>query len=169
MGSNSLLCVMLRQCVPPCQRPSPDQRQTRHDSAPTTAPAGSGQGRIWVPGHEAVRRAVVNEGVISQPLHGPAPGPGVPERGPRWQQVRVFLVELVFEAAEGALALDRTGQPAPGTFIGYPIGEVGHVLVPDPRRQRVDDYQVRLVEVDRRLAVDAGIGRPERDLSRARG
>jgi hypothetical protein len=77
-------------------------------------------------------------------------------------------VELVFEAAEGSLAPDRTCQPAPGTFIGYPVGEVGHVLVPDPGRQRVDDDQVQLVEVDRRLAVDAGVGRPERDLSRVR-
>jgi hypothetical protein len=92
-----------------------------------TASTSSRQGGIWVPGQEAIRRAVVNEGVISQPLHGPAPGPGIPERMPRWQQVRMFLVELVFEAAEGSLALDRTCQPAPGTFIGYPIGEVGHV------------------------------------------
>jgi len=43
----------------------------RH-SAPTTASAGSGQGGIWVPGQEPVRRAVVNEGFISQPLQGPA-------------------------------------------------------------------------------------------------
>jgi hypothetical protein len=78
----------------------------------------------------------------------------------------MLLVELVFEAAEGSLAPDRTCQPAPGTFICYPIGEVGHVLVPDPGRQRVDDDQVQLVEVDRRLAVDAGVSCPERDLSR---
>jgi hypothetical protein len=80
----------------------------------------------------------------------------------------MLLVELVFEPAEGSLAPDRTCQPAPGTFIGYPIGEVGHVLVPDPGRQRVDDDQVQLVQADRRLAVDAGVGRPERDLSRVR-
>ena len=141
---------------------------TRHDSAPVTASAASGQGGIWVPGQEAVRIAVVNEGVISQPLHGPSPGPGVPERVSRWQQVWVLPVELVFEPAEGSLALDRPCQPAPGPFVGYPIGEVGHVLVPDPGRQRADDDQVQLVEVDRRLAVDAGVGRPERDLSGVR-
>src|SRR5579859_7058426 len=106
-----------------------DGHRQRHDRAPVTASTGSGQGGIWVPGQEAIRRAAVNEGVISQPLHGPAPGPGVPERVPHWQQVRVLLVELVFEPAEGPLALDRTGQPAPGTFIGYPLGEVGHVLI----------------------------------------
>src|SRR5262249_42479227 len=44
-------------------------------SAPVTASTGSRQGGIWVPGQEAIRRAVVNEGVISQPLHGPASGP----------------------------------------------------------------------------------------------
>jgi hypothetical protein len=106
-------------------------RKSRH-SAPVRASPGSGQGGIWVPGQEAVRRVVVNEGVVSQPLDGPAPGPGVPERVPRWQQARMLLVELAFEAAEGSLAPDRMCQPAPGTFIGDPIGEVGHVLVPDP-------------------------------------
>ena len=54
----------------------------------------------------------------------------------------MFLVELIFEPAEGSLALDRTCQPVPGAFIGYPVGEVGHVLVPDPGRQRLDDDQV---------------------------
>ena len=44
----------------------------RPDSAPTTASAGSGQGETWVPGQEPVRRAVVNEGFVSQPLYGPA-------------------------------------------------------------------------------------------------
>ena len=58
----------------------------------------------------------------------------------------MLLVELVFEPAEGSLALDRTCQPAPGTFIGYPIGEVGHVLVPDPGRQRINHNQVQFVE-----------------------
>jgi len=67
---------------------------------------------------------------------------GVPEDIPGRQQVWVFLMEFVFEPAEGTLALDRAGQPAPGVFIGYPISEVGHVLVPDPGRQRVDDDKI---------------------------
>jgi hypothetical protein len=58
----------------------------------SAASTGSGQGGIWVPGQEAIRRAVVNEGVISQPLHGPAPGPGVPERVPRLAAGPVLLV-----------------------------------------------------------------------------
>jgi hypothetical protein len=114
-----------------------------------------------VPGQEAIRGAVVNQGILSQPLHGPAPGPGAPKGIPRRQKIRMLLVELVSEPAEGSLALDRTCQPAPGTFIGYPIGEVGHVLVPDLGRQRVDDDQVQFVEVGRLLAVDAGVGCPE--------
>ena len=44
----------------------------RPDSAPTTASAGSGQGGIWVPGQEPVRRAVVNDGLYQPALHGPA-------------------------------------------------------------------------------------------------
>jgi hypothetical protein len=80
----------------------------------------------------------------------------------------MLFVELVFEPAERSLALDSAGQPAPGAFLGYSVGEVGHVLVPDPGRQRIDDDQVQLIEVDRRLSVDAGVGRPEGDLSRVR-
>jgi hypothetical protein len=87
-----------------------------------------------VAGKETVRGAVVDERVVSQPLRGPAPGPGVPELIPRWQQVPALLVEFIFEPAEGSLALDSPCQSAPGAFIGYPVGEVGHVLVPDPRR-----------------------------------
>jgi hypothetical protein len=74
-------------------------------------------------------------------------------------------VELALEAAKGAFALDGPCQPAPGAFIGDGFGEVGHVLIPDPGWQWIDTDQVQLVEVDRCLAVDAGVGCPERDLS----
>ena len=67
-----------------------------------------------MPVKEAIRSVVINEGVISQPLHGSAPGPGVPEGIPGGQQVGMLLVELVFEPAEGSLALDSARQPAPG-------------------------------------------------------
>jgi hypothetical protein len=136
-------------------------RRSRHSQ-------GSGQGGIWVPVEKAIRRVVIDERVISEPLHGTAPGPGIPERVPHWQQARILLVWLVFEPAEGSLALDSTCQPALGALIGYSVCEVGHVLVPDPRRQRINHDQVQLIEVDRRLPVDAGVGRPERDLSRVR-
>jgi YD repeat-containing protein len=63
----------------------------------------------------------------------------------------MFFVEFVFEPAEGSLALDSLCQPAPGALIGDSVGEVGHVLVPDPGRQRLDDDQVQFIEVDWRL------------------
>jgi hypothetical protein len=66
-------------------------------------------------------------------------------------------------------SLNRRKAPLPwiarASLIGCSVGEVGHVLVPDPGRQRVNDDQVQIVEVDRRLPVDAGIGRPERNIS----
>src|SRR5258708_3018104 len=79
-------------------------------------------------------------------------------------------MEFVFEAAEGSLALDGPGEPLPGLPAGDRLGEVGHVLVPDPGRQRVDGSEVRseFVEVDQIVAVDSGVGRPERDVSAAR-
>jgi hypothetical protein len=87
---------------------------------------------------------------------------------PHWQQARILLVEFAFDAAEGTPAPDRPGQPAPGTFTGDPVGETGHVLVPDPTRQRADDSQVQLAEVDGSPVIEAGAGRPECHLARAR-
>jgi len=60
-------------------------RRSRHSQ-------GSGQGGIWVPVKKATRRVVINERVISEPLHGTAPGAGIPEGVPHWQQVRTLLV-----------------------------------------------------------------------------
>jgi hypothetical protein len=80
----------------------------------------------------------------------------------------MFCVEFVFEPAEGSLALDSPCQPAPGALIGDSAGEVDHVLVPDPGRQRLDDDQVQFIEVDGCLPVDASVSRPEHDLSRVR-
>src|SRR6266496_670659 len=134
-------------------------------AVPPPAPEGtSGQVWIWVAGQEPAACLIVDERVVGEPLDGAAPGAGIAEGVPRRQQVRMLLVELVFEPAEGSLALDGPCQPAPGLFIGNRLGEVRHVLVPDPGRQRVDADQVQVVEVDRRLTVDAGIGRPEHDL-----
>jgi hypothetical protein len=57
----------------------------------------------------------------------------------------MFFAEFVFEPAEGSLVLDRPGQPAPGALISDSADEVGHVLEPDPGRQRIDDDQVHSV------------------------
>jgi hypothetical protein len=42
------------------------------------------------------------------------PGADSAERVPRWQRVRILIVELVPEAAKGAFALDGPCQSAPG-------------------------------------------------------
>ena len=117
---------------------------------------------------EAIRSIGINERVIGQPLHSAPPGAGDPECLPGRQQVRVLLVELIFKPAKGSLALNSPCQPEPGTLIRDPVGEVSHILIPDPRRQRIDDNQVQIIKIDRRLPINAGTGRPEHDLSRAR-
>jgi hypothetical protein len=116
-------------------------------------------------GHEAAGAVIIDQRIVGEPSDGATLGAGIAERVPRRQQVRILSVQLIFEAAESALALDGPREPASGPFIGDGFGEVGHVLVPDPSGQRVDADQIQLIEVDRRLAVDAGVGRPERDLS----
>jgi hypothetical protein len=91
-----------------------------------------------VAGQELGSCLIADERVIGQPLDGTAPGADIAERVPRRQQVRILLVEFVFEPAEGSLALDGPCQPAPGAFIGNCFGEVGHVLVPDTGRQWIE-------------------------------
>src|SRR5450755_5046704 len=121
----------------------------------------SGQVGVWMTGQEAAGSIVIDKRSAGQPLDGPSLGAHIAERVPRWQQVRILLVQFVLEAAEGAFALEGPCQPAPSTFIGKSSGEVGHVLVPDPGWQWIDADQVQVVEIDGCLAVDAGAGRPE--------
>ena len=73
------------------------------------ASRGSGQIRVRMVGQEAAGSVVIDERVVGQPLDRPALGAGIAERVPRWQQIRILLVEFVLEAAEGAFALDGPG------------------------------------------------------------
>jgi hypothetical protein len=70
-----------------------------------------------------------------------------------------------FEPAEGALALASPRQSPPGSLVADLISDVGHVLVPDVGRQRIEADQVQLVQVYWCLAVDSGVGCPEDDFS----
>lgn len=56
----------------------------------------------------------------------------------------------------------------PARSLVIPISKVGHALVPDPGRQRINDDQVQLIQIDRRLPVDATVSRPQRNLSGVR-
>jgi hypothetical protein len=51
---------------------------------------------------------------MSELSDGLAPGADIAERVPRWQQVRILIVQLAPEAAKGAFALDGPCQSAPG-------------------------------------------------------
>ena len=84
-------------------------------------------------------------------------GSGGAERVPCGQQLRVVLVQAVLEPAERALALDGLGETAPGSLVTDALGEVDHVLVPRPGRQRLDREQTHFVEVDRRAAIDPAV------------
>ena len=82
--------------------------------------------------------------------HSPraAAGTGIAEGVPRRQQLRGLLLQLAFEPAEGALALDGARQSPPRSLVAELTGEVAQVLVPDVGRQRIDADQVQIVEVD---------------------
>jgi hypothetical protein len=79
-------------------------------------------------GQEAAGGIVTDERMASQPLHGPAPGAGTAEPVPRRQQVRMLIVQLAPEAAEGVFALDGPRQPAPGA----PSSGAGSASLPAP-------------------------------------
>ena len=73
---------------------------------------------------------------------------------PAIEEVRAF----------GALALESPRNSPPGSLVADLIGEVGHVLVPDAGRQRIDADQIPLVKVNEGLVVDSGVGCPEHHL-----
>lgn len=45
------------------------------------------------------------------------------------------------------------------------FSEVGHVLKPHVRRDRIDDDEVQFVDLDGVLSIDAGVAGSERDLA----
>ena len=57
-------------------------------------------------GQKAAGSIVIDERIVGQPSDGTALSANIAECAPRWQQVRILLVELVPEPAEGAFALD---------------------------------------------------------------
>ena len=126
----------------------------------------SRQVRFGVVG-EVLGGGVVDELVVDKPDGAPV-GAVVAEGVPGVEQVRVLIVQLVFEPAKCAPPFQRSEEPAAGTFVADGLGEVDHVAIPDPRRQGVDGDQglVQLVQVDRVVPVDAGVGSPEHDLTR---
>jgi hypothetical protein len=77
-------------------------------------------------------------------------------------------VQFVLEATEGALARDGSCESAAGRLVADAFGEVGHVLVPDVGRQRMDRDQVQVVEINGRVTIDATVRRPQHDRTRLR-
>ena len=64
--------------------------------------------------------------------------------------------------------VQRTAQVAAGGTVADALGEVDHVLVPHVGQDGVNHDQVRLVEVDRVLTIDARVAGPEDHLARPR-
>jgi hypothetical protein len=55
---------------------------------------------IWVVGRELLRRAVVDESVVKQPLDGSALGSSIAQGVPRRDQFGVVFIEFVLESSE---------------------------------------------------------------------
>ena len=64
-------------------------------------------------------------------------------------------MELVLEPAERSPPLEGFGQASSGGTVADALSEVGHVLMPDVRGDRVDGNEVQLIDLNGVLAVDA--------------
>jgi hypothetical protein len=119
-------------------------------------------------GRKLLRGAFVDESLVKQPLDSTALGSGVTQGVPRRNQLGMTFIDLVLESAERSPTLQRLGQLSPDNAVADAVSEVGHVLKPHIRRERVDEEEVELVDLDWVLPVDACVAGPEHYLARAR-
>ena len=103
---------------------------------------------------ELLGRAVIDELLVQQPVNGALVGSSIPEGVPRRDEVGMMVIDLGLEASERFSPLKRVLQASPGRDVADAVSEVGHVLVPDVRRERIDGHQVQLIDVDWVLPVD---------------
>ena len=122
------------------------------------------QGGLGVVSMELLDGVFFDQSLVSQPLDGSDPCLGITQGVPGRDQLGVSLVELVPEAPERAPSRQGAGQALVGAAVADGVGEVDHVLVPDVGRQRVDQDQVQLVELDRVLAINTRVAGPEGHL-----
>jgi hypothetical protein len=87
---------------------------------------------------------------------------------PRRDQILVVFVELVLESPERSSSLQRLSQFSTGDGVADVVGKVSHVLKPHRGRQRVDEDEIDLVDVERVLPIDARVAGPEGHLTRSR-
>lgn len=111
---------------------------------------------------------VVDEVLVQEPLDGASLGSHITQRMPCRDQLGVVLIQLVPETSERSPSLQRPGQASASRTVADALGEVDHVLIPDVRRQRIDENQIQLLQVDWVLPVDAGVAGPERHFTRVR-
>ena len=123
---------------------------------------------IWVVGRELLGGAVVDESLVKQPLDGPALGSNITQGMPRRNQFGVVFIELVLESSERSPPLQRLCQASAGRAVADAVSKVGHVLIPHVGRERVDENEIQLVDLDGVLPVDARVAGPERHPARLR-
>lgn len=93
----------------------------------------SGQARVCVVGQETRGTVVVDERVVGEPLDCAALGARVTEGVPHRQQVRMILVQLVFEPAERAVANSSKSSQLTSSIVS---ASRSHVVVDHGRLRR---------------------------------
>jgi hypothetical protein len=108
-------------------------------------------------GQEVLGLRLVDDVIVDEPSNGAPLRAGVAEGVPGRKQLWVLLVELVFESPERPFPPERSGESASCALIADSVSEVGHVLVPHVRRQRLDPDQINLVQVDGMFPVQPAV------------
>ena len=119
-------------------------------------------------GLELSRDAVVDASIVHEPLDGPALGTNITHRVPRRNQFGVVLIDLILEVSECSPPLQRLCQLPAGGAVADAGSKIGHVLIPDVGRERVDDDEIQVIDFDGVLPVDVRVAGPERHLARSR-
>ena len=117
---------------------------------------------IWVVGRDLMRGAVVDKSLITQPLDSPALGSNIPQGVPRRDQFGMVFIDLLFAACERPPPLPRLSQTSAGGAVADAVSKVGHVPLPHGGRERVNENETQLVDLDAILPVDDGVAGPER-------
>jgi hypothetical protein len=103
-----------------------------------------------VAGQEAVGGLVIDKRVVSQPLHGAPRGAGIAKGVPNRQQVRMLLVELVFEPRKAPLPwMARASlRPARSSVIASAKSAMSWYHIQDGEREIIASVATRALTED---------------------
>ena len=112
-----------------------------------------------------LRKVLVNESLVEQPLDGSALRSNTAKAVPRRDQFGMVFIEFVLESSKGAAPLQGPFQASTDRSVADTFCEVGHVPKPHVGWKRIDGNEIQFVNFDGVLPVDSRVAGPERHLT----